>query len=150
MNPPPTLFLDFDGVLHPNGADDAEAFSLAPVLAAALAPFDCRIVISSSWRFHVPLDEILARLPDPIGARVVGRTGKAFIGPHPRFREITAWVERYAVRDWRALDDSHFEFPNPCPQLIRCPGDTGIGVQQVALISAWLTRGSGVRAQRRD
>ena len=46
------LYLDFDGVLHPNSFDKGKAFCLMPLLERALSGSDVRIVVSSSWRHH--------------------------------------------------------------------------------------------------
>ena len=52
------LFLDFDGVLHPN-SDDSEHFSCAPLLWELLRRHpDVRVVLSTGWRFERPLDEL--------------------------------------------------------------------------------------------
>ena len=47
------LFLDFDGVLHPEPCDeDGEPFCNLPALEAILRDFPAvEIVISSMWRF---------------------------------------------------------------------------------------------------
>ncbi len=148
MKTPPTRFLDFDGVLHPNFAGAAGHFARAPLLSAELASFDCHIAISSSWRFHFPLDEILRRLPEGIGRRVVGRTGEPFVGLGARYREITAWASRHGVRDWRALDDAHFEFTEECAELIGCAGDTGLGARLIALLTTWLAGGTAAARRR--
>jgi hypothetical protein len=63
MPSPPTLFLDFDGVLHPNHAQDHQLFVWAPLLADALEGCQVDIVISSSWRFQWDLPHIRTRLP---------------------------------------------------------------------------------------
>ena len=63
------LFLDFDGVLHPDRYSlsnydpdrvfrSNEVFSQAPVLAGLITEFPCQIIISSSWRFTYNLDEM--------------------------------------------------------------------------------------------
>jgi hypothetical protein len=134
----PVLMLDFDGVLHPTLADPNAQFRLAPMLADAIRPYQCQIVISSSWRFHVSSQELLTRLPETIAARVIGTTGEAYVGKHARYVEITRWVAQQGGCQWRALDDSHFEFPTPCPQLICCPGGTGVGQAQIDLLVRWL------------
>jgi len=46
MPAPPTLFLDFDGVLHPNLADPGQLFKQAPLLADALDGHALQIVVS--------------------------------------------------------------------------------------------------------
>ena len=86
------LFLDFDGVLHPDRYSlsshdpdrvfkNNEIFNQAPLLAALITKFPCQIIISSSWRFIHSLDEMKQRLPKAISKNVIGVTGDAYIGP---------------------------------------------------------------------
>lgn len=138
MRPSKTLFLDFDGVLHPTLPRHNERFGLAPMLSKVLDGFDCDVVISSSWRFQLDAAQLRLLLPKPLSSRIVGFTGKAIVGRHPRHREILAWLERHGARDWRALDDSAFEFPSPCPELIRCDGGRGVTVAELSDLVAWL------------
>lgn len=88
----PTLYLDFDGVLHPNAAyidekgahlrppfEYHELFENAPILAEILANIGSKadalqIIISSTWVMEFGLDECIARLPNEIGKRVTGAT----------------------------------------------------------------------------
>ena len=133
-----TLFLDFDGVLHPSLPRPDERFALAPVLCEALEGFACDVVISSSWRFQMSLAQIRLKLPKPLATRVVDITGEAVIGRHARHREILNWLHANRLRDWRALDDSAFEFPDPCHELIRCDGARGMGPVEVAALREWL------------
>lgn len=72
--------------------------------------------------------------------RVVGFTGPAVVGRHTRYKEIQAYVKRRAVVSRRALDDSHFEFPDNCPQLILCEGSIGIQEPQIAALRDWLRK----------
>ena len=44
-----------------------------------------------------------------------------------------------AIKDWRALDDSYWEFPQGCSQLIRCNPNTGLTQREVKLLSEWLS-----------
>ena len=61
---PKTLFLDFDGVLHPTSARTRHAyFSCAGFLADALGTSRVEIVISSSWRFEHTCQAIKGMLP---------------------------------------------------------------------------------------
>ena len=139
MNPIPILFLDFDGVLHPGSGLGQTRFSRATVLEAALAGHELRIVVSSSWRFHLAMDEILRALPTGLARRVAGATGEAHIGRWARFQEITAWLALHdPLADWRALDDAVFEFPEPCPQLIACHPQEGFGAGQALELQKWL------------
>lgn len=133
-----TLFLDFDGVLHPAQALDLNRFCHAKALSDAISPFDCRIVISSSWRFNYSLAELSAYLPQSLMARVVGMTGPAILGSYPRHNEILTWLMTSNSRDWRAVDDSAFEFPPRCEQLIHCEGSRGLGGHELEQIVQWL------------
>lgn len=135
----PLLFLDFDGVLHPASAHQSAPFSRAPLLVEALAERDVAIVLSSSWRFGYEYPKLLAFLPAALSRRVVGMTGEPQFGEHGRYQEILHWLRgRGAGRDWRALDDAAFEFPERCPELILC--DPNVGIDQVAVreLHRWL------------
>ena len=133
-----TLFLDFDGVLHPNLALPDQYFGRLPLLEQALGNADLQIVISSSWRFQSTLSRLRALFPASMQARIMSTTGPAHIGRHARWHEITAYCAASGITDWRALDDAHFEFPSPCEQLIRCEGSRGIGPKECDALAAWL------------
>jgi hypothetical protein len=134
-----TLFLDFDGVLHPNFHPPHEAFNLAPLLAEALAGSSVQIIISSSWRFDCSLSELQGLLPKVLAERVVGTTGAPFEGEFARWNEICETVRHHSILDWRALDDSKLEFPSAlCPELILCDGRRGLTEPQCAEIARWL------------
>jgi len=79
-----TLFLDFDGVLHPASARSDGLFSQVDLLIEPIAKFQLDIIISSSRRFHFSHAEIVARLPVEVRSCVTGFTGDAFIGRHAR------------------------------------------------------------------
>ena len=132
------LFVDFDGCLHSNQATPQEWFIRAPALEHALAPSSVALVISSSWRFHFPKQEILARLPRGLADRVVGFTGDALVGTHARYHEICAWQRLHASGDFRCLDDAHWEFPRDCPQLILCNGAIGLAERELDQLRRWL------------
>ena len=135
------LFLDFDGVLHPTSATAGQWLVGAGGLAEAMANFECSIVISSSWRHHHPLQRLIKMLPTRLAERVVGTTGAAYIGQQARHMEILAYLEQASDRlpQWRALDDSRFEFPTDCPELIACNPNTGFSLRQATVLRNWLT-----------
>ena len=137
-----TLFLDFDGVLHPTLAQPSALFIHGLRLAEALRPYLVDIVISSSWRFHCSREEYLAKLPAELAGQVIGATGKAHVGKFARWHEIQQYVKKYRIVDWRALDDSAFEFPLGCRELIACDGSVGVAPPQLDLISGWLRQAS--------
>ncbi len=133
------VFLDFDGVLHPTSAGPSDLFCQAALLEEVLLGTDCGIVISSSWRHHDPLPEIVARLPRSLQPIVVGATGDPFIGRWPRYNEIKTYIRHHAVgANWRALDDSWIEFPPNCPELIACDPNIGFDRAQEEKLRAWL------------
>ena len=57
------LFLDFDGVLHPDPCfEEARLFENAPRLSAALAPYpEVAVVLSTSWRTQRTLAQLVAQ-----------------------------------------------------------------------------------------
>lgn len=70
---------------------------------------------------------------------VIRMTGNAVISKHARHQEIKNHAKQPAPSTtWRALDDSHWEFPASCKELIRCNPNTGIGTKEVAQLSACL------------
>ena len=133
------LFLDFDGVLHPNLCSENQRFDRVPLLEAALARREVRIVISSSWRFHYPYRSLVARFPAALRPLFAGCTGDPFVGEHARYHEIRHWLGANApTAHWRALDDAAFEFPERCPQLIRCDGAVGVTPAEISRLQRWL------------
>ena len=136
------LFLDFDGVLHPTLAQSSALFIHGTSLAEVLRPYPVNIVISSSWRFHFAKNELLAKLPEELLDSVIGTTGNAHIGKFARWHEIHQYIKKHRVTDWRALDDSSFEFPLGCKELIACDGSIGVASPQLDLVSSWARNAS--------
>ena len=136
----PTLFLDFDGVLHPGHAKPADFIFKMPMFAEAIGSNDVRIIVSSSWRFQLTYNEIESRFPVSLRKKIDGVTGDAFVGRHARWQEIQACVRSRGISNWRALDDSRFEFPVGCTELIWCEGSRGIEQAQVVQIRTWLSQ----------
>jgi len=106
------LFLDFDGVLHPDGeAALDENFRLLPnanlfcwlkILNEILEPHpDVQIVVSSDWR-RLFDDENLVRLLGPLGGRFAGVVETL---ESPRSQEILGEAARRSIERWVALDD---------------------------------------------
>lgn len=135
------LFLDFDGVLHPNHCDPCLWLQHMPALTACLSETQvpCGVVISSSWRFHHSLFDLVELFPPKLQEMVVGVTGDAYIGQYSRYNEIKAYLKLFQKGlEWRALDDSSWEFPSPCPQLILCDGAIGLDDSVIMSLGAWL------------
>jgi len=139
INKEKLLLLDFDGVLHPSHFAGESPFARAYLLEETLALFSPKIVVSSSWRFTHNLQRLQKTVPTFISSLIIGATGAAVIGKHPRFTEIQNYLQSYGSADWKALDDSYWEFPNPCSRLIRCNPNTGIADRQILELSQWLS-----------
>lgn len=132
------LFLDFDGVLHPTHFAGENPFNRVSLLEEALSDSPPGIVISSSWRFTHSIEKLGHLLPSSISKSIIGITGAPVIGKHPRFQEIQTYLAIHGQADWRALDDSYWEFPSPCRELIRCNPNTGLGDKQLLDLRKWL------------
>lgn len=151
------LFLDIDGVLHPDplqimigrtlrGKPVARARKVewpciwVGLLAEMLAGIDdIEVVIHSSWRLAYTLEELRLAL-GPIGERIVGATEGA-----QRWMSIQAWVAANPlIKDYLILDNASVEFPVPAPaQLLLCPSDAGLSDPQVQdRLRRWLRAGS--------
>ena len=74
------LFLDFDGVLHPQyegqqQVPDEVAFCHLPRFEELLRDFpEVDVVISSAWRKQITLDELKNYFSEDIRTRIVGAT----------------------------------------------------------------------------
>lgn len=137
------LFLDFDGVLHPNLCSVEDRFQRVPLLWDCLLSMrmPVQIVISSSWRFHYSIDELRAFFPEDLRHRVVATTGPAIIGKYSRYREIQAYLsKRKGAARWCALDDTGWEFPSNVPELLLCNGGTGMTPVEAVRLRAWFDR----------
>lgn len=144
------LYLDFDGVLHPDGSeaidergrliDNPVLFSWLPVLTELLEPFpEVRIIVSSDWR-RLFDDAALIKLLGPLGIRFVGVV--EHISP-PRDQEILHDALQRGLQDWIALDDhrSVHEAARTDPRFIACAPATGITGETVQLaVRAWLEK----------
>ncbi|WP_110253399.1 HAD domain-containing protein [Undibacterium pigrum] len=115
------LFLDFDGVLHPEPChNEVQLFSCLPRLEAILRDYPAvQIVISSTWREGRSISEIRSYFSDDISARIIGVTPAwndipditEVIG-YKRHAEIEGWL-RYSGepwQDWVAIDDKAYLF----------------------------------------
>lgn len=148
----PVLFLDFDGVLHPQGTptldesgrrlvQSVELFRWLPELTRILAPApQIAIVVTSDWSLFCD-DQRLRLLLGDLGARYIGATER--LAGKSRAERIWDHVDRHSIQSWLAVDDDQSvrnaaEFE---PRFVSCDPASGIsalGVQrQVAL---WVTK----------
>lgn len=132
------LYLDFDGVLHPNFVAKGQLFSHMQKLTKAIEGKPLRVVISSSWRFHEDLGYLRSLFEPTTQSQIVGCTGPAYIGKWARWNEIIKHVTTNGVKDWVALDDAYMEFPPECEELILCDGRIGLQYGQMQQLAKWL------------
>jgi len=125
------LFLDFDGVLHPDAVylkkgrpvlhGAGELFQWAPHLSSALASHpNVAIVLSTSWARVLGFDRARGALPELLRQRVIGATwhskmGRSVFGGFrlpecwwdqvSRYQQIAGYVRRAQLTEWVAIDD---------------------------------------------
>lgn len=152
----PVLYLDFDGVLHPDAvynnqgrfelrAAGHELFEAAPLLEQLLAPYPAiQLVLSTSWVRILGLEAARAQLPNGLAARVVGSTWHPafhqFEWLHmPRHEQIARHLASHNIRHWVAVDDDYQEWPDSmASRLVRVSSELGLQdeTDQVALSEA--------------
>lgn len=147
----PYLFLDFDGVLHPQYDGQAVpadvAFCHLQRFESVLRDFpSVNIVISSTWRMQFDLDNLRARFSADIDGRIVGATPVLQpFGPHwmeQREAEILAWLAANGCQNWPwiALDDAFWEFKQFRNRVVVCKSyvgmDDGVAVNLRAALQA--------------
>ncbi|HYB51328.1 MAG TPA: HAD domain-containing protein [Burkholderiaceae bacterium] len=144
------LFLDFDGVLHPDPCPDkGRLFENAQRLADTLAQFpEVAIVLSTSWRNVRPENELLEPLPATLRVRVLGITPRfgeftaaASRIPYRRHAECEQWLISNDMADspWWALDDRAYWFAPYCENLIQCDAQRGFDERARAHLTSTLT-----------
>lgn len=125
------VFLDFDGVLHPEPCPDTgRLFENAPRLAQALEDFpQAALVLSTAWRHSRSYAQLLEPLPAPLRERIIGSTPtfgdfatSAGLIPYRRQAECMHWMQKSGLQDeaWLALDDRPSGFIPYCENLIAC------------------------------
>jgi len=143
------LFLDFDGVLHPSevykyhgrgivleAGPEHQLFEHADLLATLLEPFpEVNIVLSTSWCSSLRrFDEVKARLPKALQARVAGSTWHSAKeqyrwGSLTRYEQIAEYVSRHQIINWLAIDDDDERWPESGrDSLVHTDHWLGIGV----------------------
>ncbi len=146
------LYLDFDGVLHPDGVHITDGrpelmkpgrlFEHAHILEEALGYHpEVQIVLSTSWVGAFGYKATLAYLPPGIQARVIGHTWREpqQVGMYSmqrfsdltRFQQIMLHVSTNRITNWITLDDLHSnsqDWPEKYRQhLVLCHPDSGLG-----------------------
>jgi hypothetical protein len=146
--PSPTLFLDFDGVLHVDESylskggleycGPGELFEYSPILERLLLPFpDVSIVLATPWAAKFGADVATRLLSSSLRARVVGsifgRYHAIYWERITRCEQMLDYVKRYQLTHWAALDatyDAHWP-PTYRDHLVRTHNQLCLGEPRV-------------------
>lgn len=142
----PILFLDFDGVTHPEACTAAQLFCGLPLIEVVLLRHPgVEIVISSSWREHRGLQELQGHFSPALLDRVVGCTPIYRQDPcepaqrHVREIECRSWLQAHRPDAmWLALDDNPRLFRKGCPNLLSIDGRVGFTAADALRLDARL------------
>jgi hypothetical protein len=144
------LFLDYDGVLHPDPCpDERRLFENAHRLARVMEDFpEVGIVLSTSWRNVRPEKDLLGPLPSLLRDRILGSTPKfsdcfaaAARIPYRRHAECEQWLQTHCMADarWWALDDRAEWFAPYCENLLECDSWRGFDDRMSARLHSTLS-----------
>lgn len=143
------LFLDFDGVLHPDAVyrtrrgvelcAEGKLFMWAPLLVEALAGHpDVSIVLSTSWVRNLGFQGARKALPAKLHQQVIGATWHSAMSRgstdyiawdnQTRYQQIAAYLARRAEPvSWLAIDDDAKGWANADRErLIHTTHDSGL------------------------
>lgn len=133
------IFLDIDGVLHPQNPFEPLgelAFCHLPRFEKVVRDYpNIEVVISSTWRENRTLSQLRSLFANDIASRIIGTTPiTPSIGryqPTLREREILNWLTtaKREAESWIALDDSAWQFAPPREHLLVC--QTHIGFDEI-------------------
>ena len=153
------VFLDFDGVTHPQPCETDQLFGNLPLIEDVLREFaTCKIVISSSWRDVHPLDEMREYFAEDLQARVIDITPRYPVSryhrvveptpAHHRQWECEKWLQskqewlpqnRRLQAPWIAIDDRHEWFHPQCPNLLVTETKVGFAADHATRLYAMLS-----------
>jgi len=133
------IFLDFDGVLHPENPAPNQLFSNAYMLDNFLRDYQCQVIVTSSWQFSPKYQSFLNILPGFLAKSITGETQCSFKGNASRLKEINHYLHMKHLSniDWVAIDDKSEKFPDNFSQLILCDSLTGITEKQISILKNW-------------
>ena len=142
------LFLDFDGVTHPDPCHKDEYFRQLPLIEDVLREHrQVDVVISSSWRYEYRLPELQAWFSSEVRSRVidvtpsVARTNDEGWIPrdllqHHREWECRKWIRQNRPMEtpWLAIDDAAEWFTPECANLLTTQSEFGFRREQASLL----------------
>ncbi len=141
------LFLDFDGVMHPEFCHESKHFVHLETFEAVMrAAPQVELVISSTWRYKRSLEQLKALFSDDMAVRIVGATPPyaqlndvpdVLVG-YEREAECRNWLEQHGrtTREWLAVDDRSWNFRPFNPHVFLVDGDVGLNASAAAKLAA--------------
>lgn len=111
----PIVFLDFDGVLHPEHCHESKHFSCLPVFESVLSQVtDCKLVIASTWGLQIPVERLRDVPPTLVS--------------YEREAVCHAWRRANQVLNepWLAIDDRSWLYRPFCKSLFLTNSRTGL------------------------
>lgn len=146
-----TLFLDFDGVLHPLNKQSDRLFVRVVHFERVMRQFPTwQIVISSAWREGSTLETLRQHFSPDIAQRIVGVTPSFFrmdhipdaIRNYEREVECRAWLQEHGCQDtpWLAVDDWDWLFAPKSPNVFIVDSTTGLDRKHARELTLTLAR----------
>ena len=140
------LFLDFDGVLHPQYDGEPTpkevCFCHLPRFEAVMRRHPgVQIVISSTWRQQFGMLQLRAFFSADIARRIVGITPTYPADGPPRMHirewEILQWLKQHHAsnKQWVALDDSQGDFREYRHRVVFCQPWEGLSEQRAVQLN---------------
>lgn len=132
-----TLFLDFDGVLHPEFCHESRHLCCLPVFEQVLRRCpDWDVVITSTWRLQRSFESLCSLFSGDVASRVLGVTPRfaelndvpnSLLG-YEREAECNAWLRENdrIVFPWLAVDDRSWIFRPFNSSVFLVDGKTGL------------------------
>lgn len=141
------LFLDFDGVMHPEFCHESKHFvHLENFEAVMRAAPHVDLVISSTWRQKRSLDELKALFSTDVAARIIGATPlyaqledvpDALVG-YEREAECKKWLHQHGrtTQEWLAVDDRSWNFRPFNSHVFLVNGEVGLDADAAVKLAA--------------
>lgn len=151
MNNEPTLYLDYDGVLHPadvrvnreglrtpqvyiKGKPSSHPlFEHVRLLETILEPFpSVQIILATSWVREFGYEFALSHLTPRLQARVAGSTWQPTmrVEPPARYYSIQIDADERGLAKWIALDDDLYCWPDSELHRVVAPTDRLLGLAE--------------------
>lgn len=131
------LFVDFDGVLHPELCHESKHFMHRDTFEDVVRAFpQISLVISSTWRLKRPLHMLKELFSEDVAARVIGATPlyaeledvPETLEGYQREAECRFWLRQHecTAQEWLALDDRSWNFRPFNRNVFLVDGDVGL------------------------